>query len=96
MKPLKIKLPVQLLALFFCFGCGLTVFGQSTATLQGTVSDPKGAVMPKAKVVVHNQATGLERTTETDSEGNYQVAALPVGVYRVEVQARGISDSGRQ
>ena len=88
MKSLKFNLPVQLIALFFCFGCA-TVFGQSSATLQGTVSDPKGAVMPKAKVLVHNQATGLERTTETDSEGNYQVAALPVGVYRVEVQAAG-------
>ena len=89
MKSSKFKLPVQLFALFFCFSCCLTVFGQSSATLQGTVSDPKGAVMPKAKIVVHNQGTGLERTTETDSEGNYQVAALPVGVYRVEVQAPG-------
>ena len=88
MKSLKFTLPVQLIVLFLCFGCS-TVFGQSSATLQGTVSDPKGAVMPKAKVVVHNQATGLERATETDSEGNYQVAALPVGVYRVEVQAPG-------
>lgn len=89
MKPSKIKFPVQLFALFFCLGCGLAVFGQSSTTLQGTVSDPKGGLMPKAKVIVHNQATGLERTTETDTEGNYQVAALPVGVYRVEVQAAG-------
>lgn len=90
MKPLTtIKFPVQLLVLLLSFGCSLTVFGQSTATLQGTVSDPKGAVMPKAKVVARNQATGLERTTESDSDGNYQVAALPVGMYRVEVQAPG-------
>jgi protocatechuate 3,4-dioxygenase beta subunit len=86
MKALKIKLPVSLIALVFSFSCCLTVFGQSSATLQGTVSDQKGAVMPKAKVMVHNQATGLERTTETDNEGSYQVAALPVGVYRVEVR----------
>ena len=89
MKPSKLKLQVRLLAVFFCLGSCLTVLGQSSATLQGTVSDPKGAVMPKAKVLVHNQDTGLERTTETDNEGNYQVAALPVGVYRVEVQAPG-------
>lgn len=89
MKSSKLNLPVQLLALFFCFSCCLTVLAQSSATLQGTVSDPKGAVMPKAKIVLHNQATGLERTTESDSEGNYQVAALPVGTYRVEVQAPG-------
>ena len=89
MNSLKLNLPVQLYALFFCLSCCPTVFAQSSATLQGTVSDPKGAVMPKAKILVHNQATGLQRTTETDSEGNYQVAALPVGVYRVEVQAPG-------
>lgn len=90
MKPFDaIKLPIQLLGLLFCVSCGLTVFAQSTATLQGTVTDPSGAVMPKAKVVVRNQATGLERVAETDSEGNYQVAALPVGMYRVEVQSQG-------
>lgn len=62
---------------------------QSTATLQGSVTDPKGDVMPHAKILVHNQATGVDRTAETDTDGNYQVAALPVGMYRVEVQAQG-------
>jgi outer membrane receptor protein involved in Fe transport len=59
------------------------------ATLQGTVTDPQGAVVPNAKITVRNQATGLERVVQTDSEGAYQVAALPVGVYRIEVQAQG-------
>ncbi len=89
MKPSKIKTTVQLFALFFSVSCGLTVFGQSTTTLQGTVSDPQGAVMPNARVLLKNQTTGLERTTQTDSEGNYQVASLPPGLYRVEVQASG-------
>jgi hypothetical protein len=62
---------------------------QSTATLQGAVTDPKGDVIPNAKVVVRNQATGLERAIETDSDGNYQVAALPVGMYRIQVQSQG-------
>jgi hypothetical protein len=90
MKPSeRIKLPVQLLGLLFLFSCGLTGLAQSTATLQGTVTDPKGDVMPSTKIVVRNQATGIERTTETDSDGNYQIAALPVGTYRIEVQAQG-------
>src|ERR1043165_5035639 len=67
----------------------LNAFAQSTATVQGTVTDPKGAVIPNAKVTVRNQATGVERTAQTDSDGNYQVASLPVGVYRVEVQSTG-------
>src|SRR5262249_5549804 len=66
-------------------------FAQSTATLQGAVTDQSGAVLSAAKVTVRNQATGLERIVQTDSDGNYQVAALPPGVYRVEAQAQGFS-----
>src|SRR6185369_6374707 len=62
---------------------------QSTATLQGTVTDAKGAVLPNATVVVRNRSTSAERTTQTDSDGNYQLAALPVGVYSVEVRVQG-------
>ena len=62
---------------------------QSTATLQGTVSDSKGAVLPNATVLVRNRNTSAERTTQTDSDGNYQFAALPVGLYTVEVRVEG-------
>jgi len=66
-----------------------TTFGQSTATVQGAVTDSKGAVVPNATVVVRNKATSIERTTQTDSDGNYQIAALPVGTYAIEVRASG-------
>ena len=62
---------------------------QSSATLQGTVTDQKGAVIPNASVTVRNRATSFERTTQSDSDGNYQVAALPVGNYSVEVRLQG-------
>ena len=71
------------------FMTGRVAFGQSTATLQGTVTDQKGAVVPNATITVRNQATSIERTAQTDSSGNYQVAALPVGTYSVVVQAQG-------
>jgi outer membrane receptor protein involved in Fe transport len=63
--------------------------GQSTATLQGTVTDAKGAVLPNATVVVKSRSTSAERTTQTDNDGNYQIPALPVGVYSVEVRMQG-------
>ena len=66
-----------------------SALAQSTATLQGTVTDSKGAVLPNATVVVRNRSTSTERTTQTDSDGNYQVAALPVGVYTIEVRVQG-------
>src|SRR5690242_2204558 len=64
-------------------------FAQATATLQGTVIDESGAVVANVKITVRNQATGFERIVQTDSVGNYQVAALPVGIYRLEVRADG-------
>jgi hypothetical protein len=66
-----------------------SALGQSSATVQGTVTDSKGAVLPNATVVVRNRNTSTERTTQTDSDGNYQVAALPVGVYTIEVRVQG-------
>src|SRR5262245_14209253 len=62
---------------------------QSTATLQGSITDQSGAAISGAKVTVRNQSTGVERVVQTDSDGNYQAAALPPGVYRVETQAQG-------
>ena len=67
----------------------ISAFAQSTATLQGSVTDQSGAAISGAKVALRNQATGFERVVQTDSEGNYQAAALPPGAYRVEAQAQG-------
>ena len=66
-----------------------SALAQSTATLQGTVTDAKGAVVPNATVIARNRATSTERTTQTDNDGNYQFAGLPVGVYSVEVRVSG-------
>jgi hypothetical protein len=65
------------------------VRAQSNATLRGTVTDETGASVPKAKIVIHNQDTGVDWNTVSDEEGNYQVPGLPVGTYRVEVSAQG-------
>ena len=62
---------------------------QSTATLQGTIKDEKGSVVPGAKVTARNLATGVERTTQSDSDGAYQIASLPVGSYSIGVEAAG-------
>jgi len=87
---IRVRSPfILLLATAIVSMVSASVLAQSTAVLRGTVTDPAGAIVPNATVKVRDQATSLERTTQTDSEGNYQVAALPVGTYRVEVQAQG-------
>src|SRR6476659_253898 len=80
---------VPFLLLMAVFLATSTALAQSTSTLQGTVTDAKGAVLPNATVVVRNRSTSSERTTQTDSDGNYHLAALPPGVYSVEVRVQG-------
>src|SRR6266478_5460847 len=65
--------------------CGLTcgVHAQVTASVKGTVTDATGATVAGAKVVVKSTAVGIERTTETNTEGEYEVPALPPGNYEV-------------
>jgi hypothetical protein len=63
----------------------------STATLKGTVTDPTGAVISGATVTVANPATGITKTTKTNSDGSYQIPALPPGSYQVTIEASGFS-----
>src|SRR5436853_5585869 len=81
---------VSLLTIAWLLSSGMVTMAQSTGTIQGTITDESGAALPNAQVTVHSLETGVERTTQTDSLGSYQVAALPVGVYRIEVHAQGV------
>ncbi|HKS95096.1 MAG TPA: carboxypeptidase regulatory-like domain-containing protein, partial [Terriglobia bacterium] len=69
----------------------MPLWGQTGASAQisGLVSDPSGAVVPNAKVTATHVATGLVRTTLSGSDGLYELPNLPVGSYRLEVQAAG-------
>lgn len=64
---------------------------RATASLAGTVSDPSGAPVPAAKVIVRNLETGIERTTISNDSGIYSLAALPVGGYSIAVSKEGFS-----
>lgn len=55
----------------------------------GTVADNSGAAIAGAKVTVRNVNTGLERTTQTSSDGSYSVSELPIGRYRVTIGQPG-------
>ena len=77
------------MAFFALFATG--GWAQSTATLSGIVTDPTGAAVPHAQVVVHSLATGLDRTVTTDGAGAYVVPALQPGDYKLQVTAPGFS-----
>jgi carboxypeptidase family protein len=77
------------LLLMVVFAFTVAAFGQNTASIKGSVSDSTGAAVVGATVTVKNQALGIERTTQTNSAGDYEVPALRPGIYTVEVQMKG-------
>ncbi len=62
-----------------------------TATLNGIVTDPQGAVVPGARVVITNVATGVSREAQSSSEGQYVFTTLAAGRYTVTVEASGFA-----
>ena len=62
-----------------------------TGTLQGTVSDSTGAVVPGVEIVVRNAETGQARNLKTNSEGFYVAAFLPLGRYTITASRPGFS-----
>src|SRR5260370_35317527 len=83
-----------LLGLFVVVVGSLPACGQvdsATATLKGTVIDPQGAVLVGAAVTATNAGTGISRTGKTASDGRYQIAALPPGLYQITFEAKGFT-----
>jgi hypothetical protein len=80
-----------LAALFLFLSISTLGLGQEVAaTLTGTVSDPSGAMVPGARVVVHSEETGSDvRTVTTTTTGNYNITNLPAGQYTVTVTSEG-------
>src|SRR6266566_2725815 len=68
------------------------LLAQSTTSLRGTITDPTGAVVPKASVTLINDDTSLERETVSDSEGRYSFPQVQPGRYHLAAKAQGFSD----
>src|SRR5204862_6506527 len=68
---------------------------QFSSTIQGTVTDAQGGVLPGATVQVTNTTTGLARTVTTSEDGVYRVFSLGAGTYRIEVDLQGFRKSQR-
>jgi hypothetical protein len=61
------------------------------ASLNGTVTDPAGRVVPGVHVVVTMPDTGLVRETNTSRTGTYEIPELPVGIYSVTFTGNGFA-----
>jgi len=85
MTRLKIRLFVCAIILMSCAAFAQQISG----SIRGTALDPSGAVVKDAMVTATQVETGLTRTAATDHDGNYILLELPVGHYRIEVEAKG-------
>ena len=65
------------------------LYAQSSASLSGTVLDPRGAVLPGATVTVKGDAGAPQKVT-SDSQGKYSFS-LPAGKYTVQVDDSGFA-----
>ncbi len=88
MKKLFGLLAVLLAVTGLSFGQVTTVNGGS---IQGTITDPSGAIISDAKVTVSATDTGTTRETVTDGSGVYVVGPLPPGSYTVKIEKSGFT-----
>src|SRR6202521_5271661 len=86
------------LAVFAVLALTFSAFAQvQNAQFTGTVTDPTGAAIANAKVTVSNPATDLNLSATTNSSGNYTVKEVPIGTYKITVEAPGfksVSNAG--
>lgn len=73
------------------FICTPAIFAQFNSSIQGVVTDPSGAGIPKASVTVSNLATNVAQSTIADAQGHYSFVALAPGPYRVSARAHGFA-----
>ena len=85
-----------LVAALFVLGSMLPLAAQNSVlagTIAGRVTDPSGASVPEASLVVRNLATGLQQTTVTNHAGLYHFLALMPGTYSVTATGKGFHDT---
>ncbi len=80
----------------FCLLCSVFLpiaDAQALSSVNGTVTDSSGAVVPDARVTVLNDATQVSKTAVTSSAGTYTVTDLIPGTYTVTVDVNGFQSS---
>jgi hypothetical protein len=84
-----------LLLLAPVFGFSLCARGQQ-ATVVGTVTDPAGAALPNVTITVTNVESGVTRSIQTNTAGQYAFPDLNIGHYSVKAQAAGFKAAEQQ
>jgi hypothetical protein len=83
---------VSIASVVILSGLSAATFAQttiSTGSIQGTVTDPSGALVPGARISILNKATNKVTETTTNSAGTFASGALIPGQYTVRIEAKG-------
>jgi hypothetical protein len=84
-----------LAVLFLVPAAALAQSQAANGTIEGVVKDTTGAVLPSVTVTVTNTDTGLSRTAQTGSSGEYRAPLLPLGTYRIKAELTGFKTAER-
>src|SRR5271166_5549601 len=71
------------------------VSGQSvgnSGSINGSVVDPTGAIVPNASVEIRNPVSGFDRSTTTDAAGKFSFTNIPFNNYHLRIKAAGFAD----
>ena len=74
---------------------GLAQSTGNAGSINGTVTDPTGAVVPGATVEIHNPVSQLTRSTKTDSSGTFSFPNVPLNPYHLTVMSQGFAPSAQ-
>jgi outer membrane receptor protein involved in Fe transport len=83
-------------ALFVAMIAAPAAAQQTTGSITGRIVDAQGAAVPGVNVTAKNTETGFTRTDQSDSEGLYRLAGLPVGTYELTTDIPGFAKVERK
>ncbi len=76
--------------------CRVTYSQSTFGTVLGTVKDPSGSTIAKAKIDLFNTGTNATRSTESNANGTYQFNNIDVGTYKLTAEAPGFQKTEYQ
>ena len=89
-RAVRLVLLLQMIAWSFAYA--QMEIGQIT----GTITDPSGASVANARVLLQNPLTSRESSVVSDTSGNFRLENVPYGTYILHASASGFSPSSRQ
>jgi hypothetical protein len=81
-----------LMVIVVVFGSSAAAIAQQ-ATVVGTVVDPAGAALPNVNITATNVESGIAKTIQTNSSGQYVIPDLNIGHYNVKAEATGFKST---